>query len=140
MIGEMIVLKHLGGNPSLDAYDHEKDLILPDGSSAEVKTQTRFRKVDAFTAELEKTTNLKKCLTVNRLFFVEFDDTDSIKLWDCIDRTYFKYETKYKTMACWPVSDMVLLKTINNPVLTREMRNLSNSDLYDKSKRHDFFY
>lgn len=134
-IGELIILKHLGGELSDDSYDYDKDLILPDGSTAEVKTQTRFKKVDAFTADVNRATNINKCLTVDKLFFIEFDYTDVIRLWDCVDRTYFLTKTKYGLeMACWPVQKMHLIHSFTNPILAYEMRKLSNSDLYDHNK------
>ena len=67
-IGECVVAKYFGATMSKDRYDDEKDMILPDGTFAEVKTQNRFKCINAFTVDADKSSNLNKCLTVDKLF------------------------------------------------------------------------
>ena len=127
-IGECVVAKYFGATMSKDRYDDEKDMILPDGTFAEVKTQNRFKRVNAFTVDADKSSNLNKCLTVDKLFFVEFDWSDKIRIWDCVDRTYFITKTMYGLdRVCWPIQKMLLIHTYDNLKLAYEMRKLSKS-------------
>ena len=126
-IGECLVAKYFGATLSADRFDSEKDMILPDGSSAEVKTQIRYRQLGAFTVKADKSTNLNKCLKVDRLFFVEFDWSDKIQIWDCVDRSYYKTNTSHGEMICWPIDKMNLLHVKTSSKLAHEMRKLSNS-------------
>ena len=79
-IGECVVAKYFDATMSKDRYDDEKDMILPDGTFAEVKTQNRFKRINAFTVDADKSSNLNKCLTVDKLFFVEFDWSDKQRI------------------------------------------------------------
>ena len=126
-IGECLVAKYLGAIPSTDQFDSEKDLTLPDGSTIEVKTQNRFRKLNAFTVKADKSTNLNKCLSVDKLLFVEFDWGDTIQIWDCVDRNYYTTKTSQGEMACWPIEKMNLLHVHTSSKLAYEMRKLSNA-------------
>lgn len=51
---------------SVDQYDSEKDMLI-DGKKIEVKTQVPFVMKNAFTI---KSNQLKKCLSVDKVFFV----------------------------------------------------------------------
>jgi|GEM_PF-5936385 len=127
LLGELIVLKVFGGRLSDDAFDDDKDLVLPDGYHCEVKTQERFWMKNAFSVRADKQSNLNKCLTVDKLYFVEYDFSENIKIWDCVDRTYFTTTTSRGRMVCWPIDKMNLIHSYNSPKISTEMRRLSNS-------------
>ena len=75
---------------------------------------------------------VEKCVKVKRLFFVEYDETDVVKIWECTDRNYTIFETRDgRLMAGWPVSKMKLVREIDDVSLAGEMRSLSQSRHFD---------
>lgn len=127
LLGELVVLKAFGGRLSDDTYDDNKDIILPDGQHCEVKTQERFWMKNAFSVRADRQSNLNKCLNVDKLYFVEYDFSDTIKIWDCEDRAYFTTRTSRGEMVCWPIDKMNLIYSYNSPKISTEMRRLSSS-------------
>lgn len=128
-LGEQLVAQLEHAILSENVYDSEKDMIDINGKKIEVKTQNRdhFRK--CFSIEALGITNVKKCLTVDRLIFVEYDNTSIIKIFECIDKnSVFTYTTSSnKKMYGFPISKMKLLYYYDNNELANSMRNLTNS-------------
>lgn len=127
-IGEKIVEYVLGGIRSDDKYDEIKDIII-DGKCVEVKTQNRHRGNNTFTINLKHTTNHKKCMMVDRLLFVEYDNSDYIQIWECMDRDdYIVFTTSDgRRMLGWNICSMQCIYKIRHQALTSRMRQLSNS-------------
>lgn len=130
-IGEAIVAYYVDGVLSENKYDMKKDMVLSNGEFAEVKTQNRHKWRHEFTVNLAHSNQLKKCVSVDRLFFVEYDDSDDIRVWECTNREYSTFTTKDgREMAGWPIKYMTLFKTITEASLARRMRQLSQSKDY----------
>ena len=141
-LGEDLVASILGGSLSENKYDTVKDMTAL-GKNIEVKTQNRHPN-GSFTVNAQHQTNLKKCLSVDRLIFVEYDATSDIKIFECLDREGYNmvstrptsYEPQGRVMVCWPISKMTHLSTVNNPVLAQRMRELSGSKLYNANSNY----
>ena len=141
-LGEDLVASILGGSLSENKYDTVKDMTAL-GKNIEVKTQNRHPN-GSFTVNAQHQTNLKKCLSVDRLIFVEYDATSDIKIFECTDRENYNmvstrptsYEPQGRVMVCWPISKMTHLRTVNNPVLAQRMRELSGSKLYNANSNY----
>ena len=129
-IGEIYYQALFGGALSEYKYDDKKDLIQVDDKSVEIKVQSRYRHSKAFTANKANKTNLKKCLTVDRLIFIEYSLSDTILLWECTNRRSVFSATMDdgRVMACWPIEEMTLLKSVKHPKLAEIMRNFSKSE------------
>lgn len=129
-IGEIYYQALFGGLLSEYKYDGEKDLVQADGKNVEIKVQSRYRHSDAFTVNKANANNLKKCLYVDRLIFIEYSLSDTILIWDCVDRRSVFSATMddKRVMACWPIEKMVLLKRVKHPKLAEIMRNFSKSE------------
>ena len=126
-LGELYYQAVFGGTLSLNKYDSEKDLTEEGGIQVEIKTQSRHPN-GSFTVNKAHQTNLRKCISVDKLIFVEYSLSDHINIWECTDRSYFSTTTSDgRNMACFPVEKMKLLKKIKQPKLAELMRNFSNS-------------
>lgn len=135
-IGEELVAKYFGVPINEDFYDTEKDLLLPDGTKVEVKTQNRHPTKHLLTLRASNDrkglNNLLKCFTVDRLIFVEYDHSDVITLWECVNRKEYEIYTTSPaggliTMVGFPIKNMSVLDTITDAKLASEMRSLSSS-------------
>lgn len=128
-LGEVWYQALYGGLLSEDRYDSVRDLVQPDGRSVEIKTQQRWRTRGAFTVQRSHTTNLRKCMNVDRLIFIEYSGGSDILIWECIDRNsaYTVTTAAGKAMVCWPIDKMTLLRSERNPKLADLFRNFSNS-------------
>ena len=122
-VGEHLVLKLFGGELSLDKWDMNKDLILPDGRHAEVKTQIRNVLQKAFTVHLDTVTGnqIRKCVEVDKLFFVEYGTYGNIRVYDCVDRKYRTIRNKLGTMAAFDVDKMNLIIDFKSKYCDRMM-------------------
>jgi hypothetical protein len=131
-IGEIYYQALFGGLLSEYKYDGEKDLVQADGKQVEIKVQSRYRHSNAFTVNKSygNGNNLKKCLYVDRLIFIEYSLSDTILIWECVDRRSVFSSTMDdgRVMACWPIDKMVLLKSVKHPKLAEIMRNFSKSE------------
>lgn len=141
-LGEDLVAGLLSAELSENKFDSVKDMTEADGTKVEVKTQNRHPN-GSFTVNAMHVTNLNKCLSVDRLIFVEYDETEFIKVYECTDRKYrlintkpTRYEPEGRIMVCWPINKMKQLAEIHNPELAAEMRSLSNSRLYNKNSQY----
>lgn len=131
-LGEIYYQALFGGLLSEDKFDGEKDLVQTDGKKVEIKVQSRYRHSNAFTVNrsVGNGNNLKKCLYVDRLIFIEYSLSDTILIWECVDRRSVFSATMDdgRVMACWPIDKMVLLKKVKHPKLAEMMRNFSKSE------------
>ena len=135
MLGEALVAEHFGVSINENFYDVEKDLLI-DGKTVEVKTQNRHPSKDLLTIAapvgMLGLNNFAKCFHVDRLIFVEYDFSDTIRLWECTDR--MKYETyvtrQGKAMVGFPISNMTLVASYDRPQLAKQMRGLSSSSVF----------
>jgi hypothetical protein len=132
-IGELIVNKYLGGILSNDKYDAKKDITLQDGTLVEVKTQPRYVKRNCFTIEDTKAGNqLQKCINVHRLFFVEPGKNHKIRIYECIDRTYFVdyvHRGNYlQKVFCFDVNKMILHKEYVHVEQCTKITELTKTD------------
>ena len=126
-LGELYYQAVFGGTLSSYKYDSDKDLTEDNGTQVEIKTQSRHPN-GSFTVNKAHQTNLRKCLAVDKLIFVEYSLSDTIIIWECVDREYFSTTTKDgRNMACFPIDKMKVLKKIKQPKLAELMRNFSNS-------------
>lgn len=132
-LGEIYYQALFGGLLAEDKYDGEKDLIQTDGKRVEIKTQCRFRFADAFTVNKAHKNNLKKCLYVDRLIFIEYSLSEYILIWECTDRrsvyttTVNNIDGTQRVMACWPIEKMTLLMKVKHPKLAQMMREYTKS-------------
>lgn len=127
-IGEYLVRELFGGNLSENKFDMKKDIILNSGEFAEVKTQNRDKYRNMFTVNTMHSNQVEKCVNVQRLFFVEYDSSGAVKIWECTDREYTIYETRDgRLMAGWPIARMNLVKQIDDKELADQMKSLSQS-------------
>ena len=127
-IGEILVQMYFGGTLSEWKYDPKKDLILPDGLLAEVKTQNRDKYRNLFSVNTMQRNQVEKCCNADRLFFVEYDKTDTVKIWECVDRTYqFYVPNDGRNMVGWPINKMNKLVEIEDKELSDQMKSLSQS-------------
>ena len=141
-LGEDLVASLEDATLSEYKYDSTKDMTQKDGTKIEVKTQNRHPN-GSFTVNAMHVTNLNKCLSVDRLIFVEYDATEYIKVYECTDRKYrlvntkpTRYEPEGRIMVCWPINKMKVLAEVHNPELAAEMRSLSNSRLYNLNSQY----
>ena len=142
-IGEKLVAQRLKGTRSEDWYDDKKDLVLNETlEEAEVKTQNRHTGRNEFTVNIMQKNQVEKCCKVKRLFFVEYDDSEYVKIWECTDRSYNIFTTRDgRHMAGWPISKMTLVEDIHNPELASLMRSYSQSRDYSvNSPYHRYKY
>lgn len=129
-IGELLVAQLLNGTLSEDKYDMYKDMVLEDGTHVEVKTQARWSAADAFTVYQSATdNNIKKCLSVDRLIFVEPSKHGTFRIFECTDRTFVTRYPRGNTAYTFPVSKMTLLAEITAPDLWVEVVNLIKTDI-----------
>lgn len=128
-IGEVWYHAHFGGTPSTDKYDGTKDLVGSDGTTTiEIKTQSRHP-YGCFTLDTAQKNQLKKCLEVDKLIFIEYSLSDTIIVYECINRRgcYTTMTEDNRRMACWPIEDMVVITKCKNKKLAALMRNFSKS-------------
>ena len=128
-LGEQFAAEILGIKLSENKYDMEKDGTIGE-VKVEIKTQNRHPYLDYFTINTRNWNQLPKCLSVDRLLFVEYDISDKIRLWECHDREdYRRYTTKGGLfMAGWPINKMKLLRTVVHSNLAAEMRKYSGAE------------
>ena len=130
--GENIVARILNAIRSMNKYDSTKDMTEPDGTLVEVKTQVPWYLKGAFTVDMSKVTNFRKCMAVDRLIFVEIPlSGDIIRIYECIHRAkgmeFERTRGDNRRMWGWFIKDMVLLHTENNPTLAASLRGDTKS-------------
>lgn len=130
--GENTVARILNAIRSMNKYDSEKDMTEPDGTLVEVKTQVPWYLKGAFTVDMSKVINYRKCMAVDRLIFVEIPLTgDIVRIYECIHRDkgmeFERTRGDNRRMWGWFIKDMVLLHTENNPELAASLRGDTKS-------------
>jgi hypothetical protein len=126
-IGEVWYHAHFGGVPSSYKYDSNKDHTDKDGKFVEIKTQSRHPH-GYFTVNTSYKNQLKKCLEVDKLVFIEYSLSDIIIVYECVDRSYHTTTTSDgRRMACWPIENMNIITKCENKKLAALMRNFSKS-------------
>lgn len=127
-IGEVWYHVHFGGTPSTNKYDSDKDHTDTDGTKVEIKTQSRHP-YGCFTLDTAQKNQLKKCLEVDKLIFIEYSLSDTIVVYECTDRRgcYTTMTEDGRRMACWPIEDLVIVTKYKNKKLAALMRNFSKS-------------
>jgi len=130
-LGEKLVAKLENAILSENKYDTEKDMTDLSGKKIEVKTQNRHPFKNCFSIHSAGITNVRKCMTVDRLIFVEYCKTDKIKIWECSKEnrnSAFNYVASGgKSMHGWPINKMKMIHKIEDSKLAEEMRNYSKS-------------
>lgn len=137
--GEQLAAEVLNATRSDDWYDMKKDMTLNESSEeAEVKTQNRHKYRNEFTVNIMHKNQIEKCCKVKHLYFVEYDDSDSIKIWECTDRKYNIFNTRDgRLMAGWPINKMTLVKEIVDKEKASYMKSLSQSRDFDKNSPYN---
>lgn len=125
--GEDLVARILNAAKSMNKYDSTKDMTEADGTSVEVKTQVRWILKSAFTVDMSKATNFHKCMTVDRLIFVEIPLWgDKIDIYECTDRhagqEFERTSGDKRKMWGWFIKDMTLLRSIFDAELAASLR------------------
>lgn len=138
-IGEVLVKTYFGGELSENKFDMKKDITLSTGEMIEVKTQNRDKYRNMFTVNTMHKNQVEKCVNVDKLYFVEYDSSDTIRIWMCSDRTYTIHETSDgRLMAGWPISKMTMIGMLEDNELARQMRSLSQSRDYSLNSPYAF--
>ena len=127
-LAEQLVFDYYSGEQSTDKYDSKKDGMILD-ETVEVKCQNRHP-FGYFTVNTAWKNQVPKCKTVDRLFFVEYDNSPDAMLWECIDREDTKeIPTKDgRTMVGWPISKMKLITTFEGK--GDELREYTSSKIF----------
>jgi hypothetical protein len=134
-LGESIVFNHFNGSIKSDDYwDKDKDGNLPNGDDAEVKCQNRWRSEHSFTVPMphkgKHNNQLRKCLEVKRLFFVEYDvqpRTNTVRIWECTDRRYLIRQTLRGPQAIFDINKMTLVHEFDDAEMANRMFELSQA-------------
>lgn len=121
LLGEIIVKHIFNAEMSEDLYDSSKDMTA-EGLNIEVKTQARWKKLNCFT--IWKNQNIRKCLTVDKLIFVEPGLNFEIRVFECLDRTTLEDDKRF----LFPVKNMLLIRTIIDETLNNIMINLAKTE------------
>jgi len=127
-IGESIVQNLLGGTLSEDKYDMDKDLTLDDGTQVEIKTQNRWVKDNSFSLNTLHFNQLPKCVSVDRLIWVEYGANNYINIYEDTKREYTIKKAGYRDAAAFPIAGMTLLARLHLPEEAEQLRQLSGAD------------
>ena len=127
-LAEQLVFDYFSGEQSTDKYDSKKDGMIFD-ETAEVKCQNRHP-FGYFTVNTAWKNQVPKCKSVDRLFFVEYDNSPDAILWECIDRNDTKEITTRdgRVMCGWPISKMKMITTFKGK--GDELRKFTSSKIY----------
>jgi len=127
-LAEQLVFDYFSGEQSTDKYDSKKDGMILD-ETAEVKCQNRHP-FGYFTVNTAWKNQVPKCKSVDRLFFVEYDNSPDAILWECIDRNDTKEITTRdgRVMCGWPISKMKMITTFKGK--GDELRKFTSSKIY----------
>jgi hypothetical protein len=127
-LAEQLVFDYYNGEQSTDKYDSKKDGMILD-ETAEVKCQNRHP-FGYFTVNTAWKNQVPKCKSVDRLFFVEYDNSPDAILWECIDRNDTKEITTRdgRVMCGWPISKMKMITTFKGK--GDDLRKFTSSKIY----------
>ena len=123
---------------SSDKFDETCDFRDAFGRTYEVKTQALHPTLKLFSISFNNLTNKTKCSNVDHLIFIEYNETDFITVYECIDvESAIVYITKStnKKMIGFPKDKMKIISAATfNPQLASKMRAAS-SDYRFKTPR-----
>jgi len=127
-LAEQLVFDYFSGEQSTDKYDSKKDGMILD-ETVEVKCQNRHP-FGYFTVNTAWKNQVPKCKSVDRLFFVEYDNSPDAILWECIDRNDTKEITTRdgRVMCGWPISKMKMITSFKGK--GDELRKFTSSKIY----------
>jgi len=146
-LGEDYFVSVFGGIRNNDPFATHGDIVL-DGKNVEVKTQNSYTErghtyMTIRNAKIGEKhyTNLNKCMTVDRLIFVEYvadndynqrfnpNDLDRLRIWECTNRVrVHPYTTRDgRHMLGFPLSEMTLLHEEHNPELAAKFHKNSTA-------------
>tara|TARA_A100001388_G_scaffold105105_1_gene76849 strand:- start:4501 stop:4947 length:447 start_codon:yes stop_codon:yes gene_type:complete len=134
-LGEEALSAKYGFTLSDDKYDMEKDAIDENGNRVEIKTQNRHP-AGYFTVNLANVNQLKKCVEVDRLLFLEYDNTDILKVWESPKTDEARRAKTIRTrdgraMGGFPIDKMILIDELDDPDLCNMLKQLSQSKVID---------
>lgn len=134
-LGEEALSAKYGFTLSDDKYDMEKDAMDEDGNQVEIKTQNRHP-AGYFTVNLANVNQLKKCVEVDRLLFLEYDNTDILKVWESPKNDKARRAKTIRTrdgraMGGFPIDEMKLIDEIEDIELSKMLKQLSQSKVID---------
>ena len=114
-----------------DKYDMEKDAKDADGLNVEIKTQNRHP-AGFFTVNMKHTNQVTKCMEVDRLMFLEYDNSDTLKVWECPKTDEARRPKMIRTrdgraMAGWNIEKMDMIEEFEDTELVSMLKNLSQS-------------
>ena len=114
-----------------DKYDMEKDAKDADGLNVEIKTQNRHP-AGFFTVNMKHTNQVTKCMEVDRLMFLEYDNSDTLKVWECPKTDEARRPKMIRTrdgraMAGWNIEKMDMVEEFEDTELVSMLKNLSQS-------------
>ena len=114
---------------SPNSYDNVKDMTI-DGKSFEVKTQTPLFIKKAFTV---RPNQLDKCMNAEGLIFIETPSewngmVINLYFYPKETRRSFKISNANGDMCGFKISDGILLKSIDDPIMVAEMYKLSSAN------------
>jgi len=114
-----------------DKYDMEKDAKDADGLNVEIKTQNRHP-AGFFTVNMKHTNQVTKCMEVDRLMFLEYDNSDTLKVWECPKTDEARRPKMIRTrdgraMAGWNIEKMDMVEEFEDAELVSMLKNLSQS-------------
>ena len=129
-LGENIIVQRYGGIKSDNPYDMEKDLTMPDGTKVEVKTQGRYNKANCFVVDSTPTNNqIRKCVSVDRLIFIEPGRNHKIRIFECVDRNYKVRNIRPgRESYCFDIATMNLVEEWEDKQLWSEIVKLTATD------------
>jgi hypothetical protein len=129
-LGEDIIAERFGAILSEDKYDREKDLTMPDGTKVEVKTQGRYNKANCFVVDQTPTNNqIRKCVSVDRLIFIEPGKGQKIRIFECTDRNYTVRNIRPgKESYCFDINKMTLVEEFKDTSLWNQIVKLTATD------------
>jgi hypothetical protein len=115
---------------SLDLFDRKKDMIIDQNQSCEVKTQQLWHLQKAFTI---RESQLKKCSNVDKLIFVETPSKYNQNRVFLYEFPKDKRQTRLmktkddRLMYLFPISNAILLETIDDPLICEQFNNYTLS-------------
>ena len=109
----------------------EKDAKDADGLNVEIKTQNRHP-AGFFTVNMKHTNQVTKCMEVDRLMFLEYDNSDTLKVWECPKTDDARRPKMIRTrdgraMAGWNIEKMDMVEEFEDAELVSMLKNLSQS-------------
>lgn len=128
-IGELVVANIFGCSISADSFDTEKDMLTKSGRTVEVKTQCRWLKEQAFVIDDTATNkNIKKCLEVDALIFVEPGIGQKIRVFLDNERKHVVMRPRGEDAYIFHISGMQLTHEFVEPTVWTEIMRYCRTD------------